>query len=222
MTEPGADYKTRVPGAFPYSSEAINITQDISEMSDAALDIQNTGAETRYPSHALPDSNVFQYLAPLTDAPRIGANMFRYNTMQKIQLTNHGNFVVDIPVPLKVSAFAPNLDPEFTHLTYTAVVGDPNEYEARGYSLRQVQMERRTEIFIVVTMYNENEILFLRTWRALCKNIEYICKKKNSKIWDENGWRSIVVCIVADGRSKIQEKTLAALGLLGVYQGWHY
>ena len=100
----------------------------------------------------------------------------------------------------------------------TAVVGDPNEFYGRGYSLRQVELGRSTEIFIVVTMYNEDEALFLKTWLSLKKNIEHMCRKKKSHTWGPDGWKKVVVCIVSDGRAKINQKTLATLGLLGVYQ----
>jgi chitin synthase len=83
------------------------------------------------------------------------------------------------------------------------------------YRLRQSTSKRTTELFIVVTMYNEDEKLFLKTWKSLCKNIDTICKNKT---WGEDGWKKIVVCIVSDGRTKIHEKTLATLGVLGAYQ----
>jgi chitin synthase len=37
-------------------------------------------------------------------------------------------------------------------------------------------------------------------------------------MWGPDGWKKIVICIVADGRTHINSKTLAAIGLLGVYQ----
>jgi chitin synthase len=67
-------------------------------------------------------------------------------------------------------------------------------------------------------MYNEDQELFLKTWNALHRNIQFLCQKQNSKDWGPEGWKKIVICIVADGRTKIHKKTLAILGLLGVYQ----
>jgi chitin synthase len=54
----------------------------------------------------------------------------------------------------------------------------------------------------VVTMYNEDEGLFLRTWRALQRNIAYMCRKHGGAFGPE-GWRKVVVCIVADGINDI-------------------
>jgi chitin synthase len=67
-------------------------------------------------------------------------------------------------------------------------------------------------------MYNENERLFLRTWNSLFRNIQFLCQKQNSSTWGTDGWKKIVICIVADGREKIHPKTLAVIGLLGIYQ----
>jgi chitin synthase len=146
------------------------------------------------------------------------ATLFRYNTKKTIKLTPQGNFKVNIPVPSHILKYSSDKSSEFSHLTYTAVVGDPDEFIARGYSLRQTEIGRQTEIFIVVTMYNEDETLFLKTWQSLKRNIEHMCRKKNSKMWNQKGWQKIVICIVSDGRSKINKKTLAVIGLLGIYQ----
>jgi chitin synthase len=67
-------------------------------------------------------------------------------------------------------------------------------------------------------MYNEDQLLFLKTWNALQRNIQYLCQKKNSKVWGHEGWRKIVICVISDGRLKIHRKTLAVLGLLGLFQ----
>jgi chitin synthase len=41
---------------------------------------------------------------------------------------------------------------EFTHMRYTAVTCDPDQFPAKGYNLRQQELRRPTELFIVVTM----------------------------------------------------------------------
>ena len=67
-------------------------------------------------------------------------------------------------------------------------------------------------------MYNEDDHLFMKTWNSLRKNINHLCRKKKSSVWGPEGWQKIVVCVVSDGRLKINQKTLATLGVLGVYQ----
>jgi chitin synthase len=64
-------------------------------------------------------------------------------------------------------------------------------------------------------MYNEPPELFLKTWNALVRNISFLCK---DSIWGSLGWQKVVICIVSDGREKIHQKTLAVIGLLGIYQ----
>ncbi|KAI8923456.1 chitin synthase-domain-containing protein [Entophlyctis helioformis] len=148
----------------------------------------------------------------------MGATLFRYTTVKTIPLTPSGNFVVEVPVPEKVYTSGRMDTREVSHLRYTAVVGDPNEFYERGYYLRPAEEGRSTELFIVVTMYNEDDTLFLKTWKSLRRNINFLCRKKNSAVWGPEGWKKIVLCIVSDGRAKIHQKTLAVLGVLGVYQ----
>lgn len=77
---------------------------------------------------------------------------------------------------------------------------------------------RATEIFIVITMYNEDANLFCRTLYGVMKNIAHLCGRKNSRVWGPNGWKKIVVCIVADGRKVVNPRVLDCLAALGVYQ----
>ncbi|KAJ3018993.1 Chitin synthase, class 1 [Thoreauomyces humboldtii] len=160
-----------------------------------------------------------QYPPPQSMARRRGAGtIFRHKTQKTVKLTPHGNFVVEIPVPAKVVQQGKLMGREFTHLRYTAVCGDPNEFEGRGYSLRAAEMGRHTEIFVVMTMYNEDEILFAKTWKACMKNIAHLCSKKKSTMWGPDGWQKVVVSIISDGRTKINPRTLNVLGVMGVYQ----
>ncbi|KAJ3187222.1 Chitin synthase, class 2 [Irineochytrium annulatum] len=151
-------------------------------------------------------------------------DLFRHKTIRTVELTRYGNFVVEIPVPERVKArigFSLGEGREFTHLRYSAVTGDPDEFLERGFSLRASDLCRHTEIFIVITMYNEDERLFIKTWKAVVKNITHMCGKKGSRFHGPDGWKQIVVCIVADGRQKkyqINKKTLTVIGLMGAYQ----
>ena len=53
---------------------------------------------------------------------------------------------------------------------------------------------------------------------ALMKNIAYLCSRSKSSTWGEDGWKKVIICIVSDGRSKINRRTLDVLGIMGVYQ----
>ncbi|CAO3669386.1 unnamed protein product [Umbelopsis vinacea] len=106
---------------------------------------------------------------------------------------------------------------EFTHMRYTAATCDPSEF-AKDYTLRQALLGRSTELFIAITMYNEDEVLFTRTMHGVMKNIAYLCTRERSRTWGVNGWQKVTVCIIADGRSKIHPRTLAVLAAMGVYQ----
>ncbi|KAH8550919.1 chitin synthase 1 [Umbelopsis sp. PMI_123] len=150
------------------------------------------------------------------EAPRRVAR--RYKTVRKVPLTS-GNLVLDCPVPSKYLAAVPRKDEkEFTHMRYTAATCDPADFASRNYTLRQALMGRSTELFIVMTMYNEDEILFARTMHGVMKNISHLCTRDRSRTWGAEGWKKVTVCIVSDGRSKVNPRTLSVLAAMGVYQ----
>jgi len=147
----------------------------------------------------------------------------RYKTVKEVQLFN-GNLVLDCPIPPKLLNMVPHAQPperdEFTHMRYSAATCDPSEFFEERFTLRQklFAKPRHTELFIVVTMYNEDDILFARTMSGVFKNVEYMCSRKDSKTWGKDAWKKIVVCVVSDGRAKINERTKAVLAGMGVYQ----
>ncbi|KAL5622768.1 hypothetical protein FOBRF1_002018 [Fusarium oxysporum] len=139
---------------------------------------------------------------------------------KEVQLIN-GELVLECKIPTILYSFLPRRgEVEFTHMRYTAVTCDPDDFVERGYTLRQTfgKTVRETELFICVTMYNEDEIGFTRTMHAVMKNISHFCSRSRSRTWGETGWQKIVVCIVSDGREKIHPRTLDALAAMGVYQ----
>ncbi len=155
-----------------------------------------------------------------TPAP---APIKRWKTVKEVQLFN-GNLVLDCPIPPTLLNQVPHATPperdEFTHMRYSAATCDPAEFYDARFTLRQrlFAKPRHTELFIVVTMYNEDEFLFARTMIGVFKNIEHMCSRTNSKTWGKEAWKKVVVCIVSDGRAKIDPRTRAVLAGLGVYQ----
>ena len=139
-------------------------------------------------------------------------------TKKAVKLIN-GELILECKIPTILYSFLPRRDEvEFTHMRYTAVTCDPDHFVEKGYKLRQQIANRETELFICITMYNEDEINFTRTMHAVMKNIAHFCSRSKSRTWGENGWQKIVVCIVSDGRTKIHPRTLDALAAMGVYQ----
>ncbi|KAJ7287588.1 chitin synthase [Mycena rebaudengoi] len=140
----------------------------------------------------------------------------RNKSKKRVRLTN-GNLVVELEVPPKL-VLPRRGEPETMKTRYTAVTCDPDEFEQKGFCLRQNLSGRRTELFIVITMFNEDEILFCRTMHGVMQNISHLCTRKNSQTWGPDAWKKVVVCIVADGRKKVHPRVLDCLTLLGVYQ----
>lgn len=139
---------------------------------------------------------------------------------KEVQLIN-GELILECKIPTILYSFLPRRSAiEFTHMRYTAVTCDPDDFVDKGYKLRQNigRTARETELFICVTMYNEDEIDFTRTMHAIMKNVSHFCGRNKSRTWGESGWEKIVVCIVSDGREKVHPRTLDALAAMGVYQ----
>ncbi|KAF8756862.1 Chitin synthase [Rhizoctonia solani] len=109
--------------------------------------------------------------------------------------------------------------PSDTQHLYTAVTCDPDDFESSQYSLRQNLYGRSTELFIAITMYNEDEVLFCRTLYGVMKNISHLCSRRSSMTWGPDSWKKVVVCIIADGRKHVHPRVLDCLSALGVYQG---
>jgi chitin synthase len=157
------------------------------------------------------------------EQPQSGGGIRRWKTVKEVQLFN-GNLVLDCPIPPRLlnqiqHAQPPERD-EFTHMRYSAATCDPSEFYSERFTLRQklFAKPRHTELFIVVTMYNEEDELFARTMIGVIKNIEYMNSRNSSKTWGKEAWKKIVVCVVSDGRAKINPRTRAVLAGLGVYQ----
>ncbi|KAF9353673.1 Chitin synthase, class 1, partial [Mortierella sp. AD094] len=142
----------------------------------------------------------------------------RYKTKKVVELTND-NLVLECPVPphyLVKQTLQKGHEWEF--MRYTAVTCDPDQFKAENYTLRPAMWNRETELFIVVTMYNEGVNLFAETMHGIMKNIRHLCSRNNSKTWGEGTWKKAVVCIVADGRKKCDAQVYNYLAAMGVYQ----
>ncbi|KAI5968166.1 chitin synthase I [Candida pseudojiufengensis] len=141
----------------------------------------------------------------------------------------NGHLVLDCPVAGELLSKFPDyktnekdggLSREFAFMRYTAVTCGPSNFYRDAYILRPVHypIPRQTELMIVITMYNEDDILLGRTLKGVFKNIKYLESKSRSSVWGKDSWKKIVVCIVSDGRTKINERAQALLAGLGVYQ----
>ena len=144
----------------------------------------------------------------------------------------NNNMVLELPVPpclyIRVVPVADSLlhrngSPrrnEFSHTRYSAATCDPRSFAHSGFTLRQPLFiqPRQTEICIAITMYNEDESLLGLTLASIHRNIDYLQKLQNDETWGPHSWRKIVICIISDGRAKINHRTKALLACLGIYQ----
>ncbi|SCU98290.1 LAMI_0F13916g1_1 [Lachancea mirantina] len=147
-------------------------------------------------------------------------------TVRKFRLCE-GNFIFDCPISDQLlTQYSTGVDDptklsnEFKFMRYQAVTCEPAEFQSGNFTLRQVKymMPRQTELMIVITMYNEDDVLLGRTLKGVMDNIRHLTKKKSSSTWGPDAWKKVVVCVVSDGRSKIHERSLALMSALGCYQ----
>jgi chitin synthase len=117
------------------------------------------GQDVAYDDGEKTPVSTLNYLEPETPAETrhfgpapTGRILRRHKSKKRVQLTN-GNLVVDINVPPKM-VLPYRGEPEMTTTRYTAVTCDPDKFEKNGFFLRQNESGRRTELFIVITMYN--------------------------------------------------------------------
>lgn len=143
-----------------YSSqdpEKANMQDDIGAEGYYEL-LRQTGLSHDPEKSSLSTSNSnshFEPTSPVTTrhfGPAPIGRVHRRNKLKKrVQLTN-GNLVVDLDVPPKM--VLPRREPEMMKTRYTAVTCDPDDFEKKGFFLRQNEYGRTTELFIVITMYN--------------------------------------------------------------------
>lgn len=51
-------------------------------------------------------------------------------------------------------------------------------------------------------------------YSSVIKNVAHLCSRTKSKMWGPEGWKKVVVCVVSDGRSKVNKRTLQVLSLV--------
>ncbi|KAN0060386.1 Chitin synthase, class 2 [Thecaphora frezii] len=142
--------------------------------------------------------------------------IMRRRTVKRVELQD-GNLVIDVPVAQSISQQSGSDNPEFSQMRYQAVTCDPDDFVAKRYTLRPWLYGRKCEIAIVMTAYNEDDVLFARTMGGVIKNIAHLCQRNRSKMWGAEAWKKVVVIVVSDGRKKANERMLKALGLMGCY-----
>lgn len=149
----------------------------------------------------------------------------------RVKLLNGRYYSFDYPVANQITEKIPFLGAanlsEFKYTRYHAITADPKEYgkDARvteyieQYPLRtkSYAVPRETELMVVCTMYNEDEILLSRTLKGVFKNIKTMYND-NRPPFGREAWKKIVVVVVADGRAKLNQRAKALMTLLGCYQ----
>ena len=118
---------------------------------------------------------------------------------KKVVNLTQGNLVIDLKIPTRLEGFLPKAtrgrmgeeSDEVLYTRYSAVTASPDDFAANHFTLRQKQYQRDTELMIVITMYNENETLFLRTLYGVMRNISHMEGRKNSGTWGPGSWKKV-------------------------------
>ncbi|KZT08571.1 glycosyltransferase family 2 protein [Laetiporus sulphureus 93-53] len=199
--------------AWANSQAHLNPSYEMSQ-----VDLRNTPPvpSLDYSQYQL-DYPPMQQLRPGIGWSAVREKLLKQRAVKQVEL-QEGNLVLDMQAPSFIVPKGMDHVEEMTKLRYTAATCDPDDFMLNKYSLRPYLYKRHTELFIVMTMYNEDEILFLRTMNAALKNVAHLCSRTRSKMWGPDGWKKVVVCVVSDGRSKVNKRTLQVLTLMGCYQ----
>ena len=91
--------------------------------------------------------------------------LMKRRSVRQVEL-QQGNLVLDMQAPSHIIPKGRESQEEMSKLRYTAASCDPDDFMRSKYTLRPYLLGRKTELFIVMTMYNEDEILFCRTMNA--------------------------------------------------------
>lgn len=91
--------------------------------------------------------------------------MMKRRSVRQVEL-QQGNLVLDMQVPSHIVPTGMTDSEEMLKMRYTAATCDPDDFMRSKYSLRPYLYGRETELFIVMTMYNEDEVLFVKTMNA--------------------------------------------------------
>ncbi|KAH8925253.1 glycosyltransferase family 2 protein [Atractiella rhizophila] len=155
----------------------------------------------------------------------------------KVKLSSHGTYVTEhaVPTPIRnvnmgTSYGSQSYGTEFTHMRYTAATCDPDDFSPDiGYTLRQKAFNRKTDLLIAITYYNEDKVLVARTLHGVMLNIRDIVKsrwsefrkmaeKDDGEAGEGQAWKRIVVCFVFDGIEPANTTALDLLATIGLYQ----
>lgn len=182
---------------------------------DDTLPVDQTQPPPEIPDQFL---NVDQHVIP----PPEDHQARRVTNTKKVKLFR-GNLVLDCPVPRQfLNSFNPEdvKEREFTHMRYSAATCDPDQFVEQNFLLRQkcYRQPRSTELLIAITVYNEDDILLGRTLAGVFKNIKHLVMRNNTSVWGQEAWKKVVVCVIADGRSKMDHRAKGLMARLGVYQ----
>ncbi|KAI9905543.1 hypothetical protein PsorP6_014241 [Peronosclerospora sorghi] len=120
----------------------------------------------------------------------------------------------------------PLSEEEARRIWYTPVYcRHPMDFSNLGYRLRCVETGRRPRLMICITMYNEGPQQLKATLKKLANNVAYLTEQHTTEhekaltgpFAGDDVWQNILVCIVADGREHVHDKTLAYLEAIGLY-----
>lgn len=104
-------------------------------------------------SSVLPVSFNLSSIFPKNFLPTYGIGLKRQRTVREVELVK-GNLVLDCPVPSTLIETSARKDFEFSHMRYSAVTCDPDDFSDSQFTLRPRLQGRQTELFICMTMYN--------------------------------------------------------------------
>ncbi|KAJ3212250.1 Chitin synthase, class 2 [Entophlyctis luteolus] len=175
---------------------------------DAAADVPQLAVDTRHARASSSNSDKYAKPAPIdrhavqyesTAASAISATSMLSPDSPNIKNKPRKSSATSIKaIPLKDGKFV--VDVKVSTKVYDGMKYDGNGENGEEFSTLK---------------YNEDDLLFCKSFRATMKNISYLCSGKS--LWAADSWKEVVVVIVSDGRGKVNPSTLNAMSVMGLY-----
>ncbi|KAJ3030197.1 UNVERIFIED_CONTAM: Chitin synthase, class 2 [Siphonaria sp. JEL0065] len=184
------------------STTSINAALPSSMKKSEKVDPPKASVTERYPKPNPLDKNAVAYDPAIAASESGGAvsaattRASRKGSMASIKAVpvEEGRFVVEVPVARQVL--------------------EGMKYDPYNEKKESEKLEFPEEVTHL--KYNEDDILFCKSLRAIMKNIAYLSSGK--ALWKEGeAWKETVVVIVSDGRAKINPNVLTVMGVMGLY-----
>lgn len=133
-----------------------------------------------------------------------------------------GSLTIDCPTPIDLRGmlgpFMQKNPDEASFLRYSAITCQPEDMNNNGLQLRTWSTGRDIQIAVCLTLSDEDLASFAISLSSIMNNLKHLCSRSKSRVWGNESWEKVLVCVVIDGRNTVHQNVLDLLASIGVYQ----